>query len=436
MFKPEIESASRSELEELQLRLFQNQIRYVYKNSPMYRRKFDGAGLRPEDIKTWSDVRKVPFTVKEDLRKSQQEKPPFGDLLCVDPVEGVRVFRTTGTTGEPLRIILSSKDWFGVTCEQVALAAQANGIKKSDVAFFAFGYSTFIAFWIWHAGLESLGVTVVPGGSQSSKERIKNIIDWQATVVCGTPTYIVHLGNVAKEMEIDLASQSQVRIVLLGGEPGAEIPSTRKLIEETWGAKCYDIMGSAEVHSCLGFECVYQKGLHLNESMYLPEVIDSATGEPLAPGEQGELVMTNLCMETMPLIRYRMRDIVKLSYDRCDCGRTFVRAVGGILGRVDDMVSFGGVNIYPAAIENFVRGVAQFSTEFQIVVPKAATKERLKIRVEPASDAIGEDELKAASVGLVESIKWNIGVTPEIEIVNAGTLPRYEVKAKRVIRDA
>lgn len=435
MYRPEIESASRDALRDLQLTLFRKQVGYVYENSPMYRRKFDEAGLQPGDIKTWDDVTRVPFTVKEDLLKSQREHPPFGDLLCVDPVEGIRVFKTTGTTGEPLRILLTYKDWFGVTSEQVAYAAHSYGIKKSDIAFMPFGYSTFMAFWVWHVGLESFGVMVVPGGSQSSKERIRNIIDWRATFICGTPTYIVHLGNEAKEMGIDLATQSEIRIVMLGGEPGAEIPATRKLVEETWGAKCYDVMGSTEMHSCLGFECVCQKGLHLNEGMYLPEVIDSTTGRPVAPGEQGELVMTSLCMETMPLIRYRMRDAVKLNYDRCDCGRTFARAEGGILGRFDDMVLFGGVNIYPSAIENLVRRIKQLSTEFQIIVPRMSTKERLKIRVEPASETINQEELRAASGSLVESIKWNIGVTPEIEITSVGALPRYELKAKRVIRE-
>jgi phenylacetate-CoA ligase len=435
MYRPQMEAASREVLQALQLRLLQNQIRYVYEHSPMYKQKYDEVGLEPGDIKTLEDVGKIPFTTKEDLRKSQEENPPFGDFLCVPPQEGVRVFKTTGTTGEPIRVILTAKDWFGVTCEQVAFAAHGYGLKKSDIAFLPFGYSTVIAWWTWQVGLESLGVTVVPGGTQSSKERIKNIIEWKATFICGTPTYIIHLGNVAKEMGIDLAKQSQVRIVILGGEPGAEIPATRKLVEEMWGGKCYDVMGSSEMPACWGFECFHQKGLHLIENMFFPEVINPNTGEPTVPGEQGELVMSNLCMETMPLIRYRMRDIVKLNYDQCDCGRTFARLEGGILGRADDMIPFAGVNIYPSGIENFVRGLKQFSTEFQIIVPKVAIGKRLKIRVEPASASILENELKQASASLMESIKWKIGITPEIEITSIGSLPRFEVKAKRVIKE-
>ena len=236
-------------------------------------------------------------------------------------------------------------------------------------------------------------------------------------------------------MGINLAEESKVRAIMLAGEPGAEIPATRKLVEEMWGGECYDCMGACEMPSCWGFECVHQKGLHLIESMFLPEVINQDTGEPVVPGEEGELVMTNLCMESMPLIRYRMRDIVKLNYGKCDCGRTFARLDGGILGRADDMIPFAGVNIYPSAIENFVRSVKQFSTEFQIIVPKVAIGQRLKIRVEPASKGIDEDELKKALASLVESIKWKIGITPEIEITAIGRLPRFEVKAKRVIRE-
>jgi phenylacetate-CoA ligase len=435
MYKPQIETASREVIQDLQFRLFQNQLRYVYERSPMYRRKYDEVGLKPGDIKAVDDIKKVPFTVKEDLRKTQEENPPFGDVLCVPPEEGVRVFSTTGTTGEPIKVLLSPKDWFGVTCEQIAYAASGFGLKKSDIAFLPFGYSTFIGWWAWQTGIDSLGVTSVPGGAQSSKDRIRNIINWKATFMCGTPTYIVHLGDVAKEMGINLANQSQVRIIILGGEPGAEIPATRKLVEETWGAKCYDVTGACEMPSCFGFECVHQKGMHIIENMFLPEVINPETGEQVAPGEPGELIMTNLCMETMPLIRWRTRDMVKLVYDTCDCGRTFARLEGGFLGRADDMIIFGGVNLYPSSIEDIVRSVKKFSTEFQIFVPKIGTGKRLKIRVEPVSEAIGENALKKASAEMVESIKWKIGLTPEIEIARIGSLPRFEHKAKRVIRE-
>lgn len=435
MNKPQIETASRDVLLSLQLRLFQSQVRHVYESSPMYRRKYDAIGLKPEDIKTPDDIKKVPFTTKEDLRKSQEENPLFGDVLCVPTEEGVRTFQTSGTTGTPVRVLFTTRDWFGIACEHVAYQAHGYGIEKSDIVFFPFGYGLFVAWWAWQAGLESLGVTVVPGGGQSSQDRIRNIIDWTATVIVGTPTYIIHLGNVAKTMGIDLATQSKIRIVALGGEPGAEIPATRKLVEEVWGAKCYDAIGATEMPVSFGFECVHQTGIHLIESMFLAEVVNPDTDEPVAPGERGELVMTNLCMETMPLIRYKMRDIVKLVYDRCECGRTFARMDGGVLGRIDDMIIFGGVNIYPSAIENFVRSIGRFSDEFQVIVPKMGSGKRLTIKVEPASETMSQDELKKATAELQKMMKWKSGITPEIEITGIGSLPRFEFKAKRVIRE-
>jgi phenylacetate-CoA ligase len=435
MYKPQIETAPRDVIQGLQFRLFKNQISYVYQHSLMYRKKYDEVGIKPEDIKTPEDIKKVPFTTKEDLRKAQEANPPFGDVLCVPVEEGVRVFQTSGTTGIPLRVMFTVRDWFGFACQHIAHQAYGYGIKRSDTVFFPFGYGLFVAWWAWQAGLESMGVTVVPGGGQSSKDRIRNLIDWGATVLVGTPTYIVHLGNVAKAMGIDLATQSQIRIVALGGEPGAEIPATRKLVEEVWGAKCYDAIGATEMPVSFGFECTHQQGIHIIESMFLAEVVNPETSEPVDQGEEGELIMTNLCMETMPLIRYKMRDIARLVDDQCDCGRTFVRMEGGVLGRVDDMIIFGGVNIYPSAIENFVRSVEAFANEFQVIVPKRSSGKRLTIKVEPSSEDIGPDALKEATTELINTIKWKSGITLEIEITEIGSLPRFEFKAKRVIRE-
>lgn len=435
MYKPQIETASRDVIQDLQLGLVKNQIRYVYEHSLMYKRKYDEAGIRPEDVKTLEDITKLPFTTKKDLLDSQEENPPYGDFLCVPAEEVVRCFQTSGTTGKPVKIIHSSRDWFGMACEHVTYQAYGMGIEKADIVFFPFGYSFFQAWWGWQAGLERMGVTIVPGGGQSSKDRVRNIIEWKATVICGTPTYIIHLGDVARDMGIDLSTQSLVRIIVLAGEPGCQIPSTRKLIEGMWGANCYDGIGATEMPASFGFDCLFQNGVHLIESMFLPEVVNPETGEPVAPGEQGELVMTNLCMETMPLIRYRLGDYVKLNYDRCDCGRNFARMDGGILGRTDNMLFFSGVNIFPSAIENLIRETRQLSSEFQIVVPKIGKGGKLKIKLEPASKSVAEDELKRATEELLDKIKWRIGVTPELEIVEINTLPRFEHKAKRVIKE-
>jgi phenylacetate-CoA ligase len=433
MYKPKLETMPRDQLLEYQLNLFRKQMAHVYNRSPMYKRKFDDAGVRPEHIKTLEDVSKIPFTIKEELRQSQEKYPPFGDFHCITPEEGVRVFQTTGTTGVPVRSLLSKKDWYVNFYEQFMYFMFGYGITKADVMFVPFNYGLYIAWWGIQAAFEQAGVLIIPGGGQNSEDRIKNILEWKPTVLCGTPSYILFLGEVAKKMEVDL-SKTTVRIISTGGEPGAQVPSTKKQIETIWGAKNYDNIGSTEI-SNFGFECIAQKGTHVIESMFLAEVIDPETGQNLGPGQEGELVLTNLCCESMPLIRWRMGDIVKFDYRQCDCGRTFLRLDGGIIGRADNMFQFAGVNIFPSAIENFVRQTKEFSNEYQIFAPKIGAGKHLKIRVEPSSLTLSKEEMDRAVKNFKEIFKFRIGVTPDVEVVKIGELPRFEGKAKRVIRE-
>jgi phenylacetate-CoA ligase len=432
-WKKEIETLPREQLEELQLSRFKERLQYVYERSPMYRRKYDEAGIKPSDIRTLADIQRVPFTVKEELRESQAQHPPWGDFICIPPDEGVRVFQTTGTTGIPVKALLNKTDWFTHYYEQFMYFMYAYGIKTSDILFVPFGYGLYIAWWGFQAALEQEGVMIVPGGAQSSEGRVKNIFDWQATVVCGTPTYLLYLGDTAKKMGRPLAD-SDIRIVVAAGEPGANVPATKKAIEQLWGARCYDDIGSTEITN-FGFECVAQKGTHVIESMFYAECLDPETLEPVPPGEIGELVLSNLCTESMPLIRFRIRDLVRFNEDTCECGRTFLRLDGGILGRSDDMFQFAGVNIFPSAIENLIRQVPEFSNEYQIVVPKMGGGKHLKIRVEPDSEKIAGAQIEGAVQQFVETFKHRITITPDVEIVEIGKLPRFELKAKRLIRE-
>jgi phenylacetate-CoA ligase len=433
MYQPELETMPREGLQEYQLNLFRKQMAYVYERAPMYKRKFDQVGVRPEDIRTIEDVQKVPFTIKEELRQSQEKCPPFGDFLCISPEEGVRVFQTTGTTGIYVRSLLSKKDWYVHYYDQFMHFMYGYGITKADVMFVPFNYGLYLAWWGLQAAFEQAGVLVIPGGGQSSEDRIKNILEWKPSVICGTPTYILFLGDVAKKMGVDL-SKTPIRIVITGGEPGAQVPSTKKQIETTWGAKNYDDVGSTEI-SNFGFECVAQQGTHVVESMFLAEVIDPETGKSLNPGQEGELVLTNLCCESMPLIRWRMGDMIKFDVKTCDCGRTFLRLDGGVLGRADDMFQFGGVNIFPSAIENFVRETNEFSNEYQIIAPKRGAGKHLKIRVEPSSPTLSKEKMDRAVKIFKETFKDRIGVTPDVEVVKIGELPRFEGKARRVTRE-
>ncbi|MBC8176452.1 MAG: phenylacetate--CoA ligase family protein [Desulfobacteraceae bacterium] len=432
-WQEEIETLARQELKALQLKRFRKRMAYVYKHSPMYKKKYDDAGIRPDDIRTIEDIRNVPFTMKEELRESQAEHPPWGDFMCVPPEEGVRVFQTTGTTGIPVKVLLNKKDWTVHFYDQFMHFMYGYGMNTSDILFVPFGYGLYIAWWGFQAALEQAGVMIVPGGAQSSQDRVKNILEWDATVVCGTPTYLLHLGETARSMGLSLPD-SKVKIVAAAGEPGANVPATKAAIEELYGAKCYDDIGSSEI-SNFGFECIVQKGTHVIESMFYAECLDPDTLDPVGPGEVGELVLSNLCTESMPLLRYRMKDLVRFNRDKCDCGRTFLRLDGGILGRSDDMFQFAGVNIFPSGIENLIRQKAEFSSEYQIVVPRLGSGKRMKIRVEPASDQISETEMSQAVQEFIETFKYRITVTPDVEIAKVGELPRFELKAKRLIRE-
>lgn len=432
-WKKTLETLPRDQLRDRQLKLFQDRMAYVYERSPMYRRKFDQAGINPADIQCMEDISRVPFTVKEELRGSQEEKPPWGDFMCVPPEDGVRAFQTTGTTGTPVKVMLNKKDWAVHFYEQFMYFMHAYGIKTTDILFVPFGYGLYIAWWGFQSSLEQAGVMIVPGGAQSSKDRVKNIFNWEATVVCGTPTYLLHLGETARQMGVSLRD-SKVSIVVAAGEPGANVKSTKLAIEEAWGARCYDDIGSSEI-SNFGFECICQNGTHVNEAMFYAECLDPETLQPVRNGEVGELVLSNLCTETMPLLRYRIKDLVKFNLDECECGRTFLRLDGGILGRSDDMFQFAGVNVFPSAIENLIREVDLFSKEYQIVVPRMGSGKRIRIRVEPASGDTPEKEIKTAVEEFIENFKYKITFTPDLEVVGVGELPRFELKAKRVIRE-
>jgi len=307
------------------------------------------------------------------------------------------------------------------------------GITPADILFVPFNYGLYIAWWGFQAALERAGVMIVPGGGQSSEVRVRNLLDWGATVVCGTPTYLLYLAETARKMGVSL-DRSAVRAVVTAGEPGANVPATKRAIEAAWGARCFDDIGSSEI-SNFGFECVAQQGTHVIESMFYAECLDPETLAPVPPGEVGELVLSNLCTESMPLLRYRTGDLVRFDLAPCVCGRTFLRLAGGVLGRCDDMFQFAGVNVFPSAIENLIREVPELSTEYQLVVPPMGSGRRLRIRVEPAETGTSGATLQDAVERLIENVKYRVTITPDVEVVEPGGLPRFELKAKRVIRE-
>lgn len=429
-----VECMPQPQLLEHQLRQLRGRLDHVHARSPFYRRKLDAAGVRPGEVRTLEDVRRIPFTEKEELRLSQAANPPWGDFACIGPREAVRVFQTTGTTGRPVRVMLSRSDWFETYFQQFSHFRCGYGLTEEDVLFVPFNYGLYVAWWGFQTAMEKAGLMVIPGGGLSSKDRLRAMLDWGATAVCGTPSYLLYLAETARNNGIDLPA-SPIRKVVAAGEPGASIPSTKRAIEAQWGAECFDDIGSTEI-SNFGFECLAHQGTHVIEGMFLAEVVDPETFAPLPDGQVGELILTNLCCESVPLIRYRTRDLVRFNRTRCACGRTSLRLEGGVLGRSDDMFHFAGVNVFPAQVQELLHQVAEFSQEYQLVVPPQGSGRHLRIRVEPARAGLASRALESARECLVEMVKYRITVTPEVEVCEIGSLPRVEGKAKRVVRES
>jgi phenylacetate-CoA ligase len=281
--------------------------------------------------------------------------------------------------------------------------------------------------------MEQAGLMIIPGGGLSSKDRLRAMVDWGATAVCGTPSYLLYMAETARKNGIGLPGSS-IRKLIAAGEPGANVLSTKKAMESQWGAECFDDIGSTEITN-FGYECICHQGTHVIESMFLAEVMDPETLAPLPDGHVGELVLTNLGCESMPLIRYRTRDLVRFNRATCACGRTFLRLDGGVLGRSDDMFQFAGVNIFPTQIQNLLHELDELSQEYQLVVPKMGSGRHLTIRVEPAHEQISDAQIRSARDYLVEAVKYRISITPDVEVCAIGSLPRVEGKARRIIRE-
>ncbi|OGQ81200.1 MAG: phenylacetate--CoA ligase, partial [Deltaproteobacteria bacterium RIFCSPLOWO2_12_FULL_57_22] len=326
-------------------------------------------------------LRDLPFTIKRELVEDQIHHPPFGTNLTYPLERYIKIHQTSGTTGKPMYCLDTEESWqWWAGCWKTIF--ESAGVHAGDRIYFAFSFGPFIGFWSSWEGARSVGALAISGGGQSTAQRLKAIVDYRATVLISTPTYAVHLASEAKKAGIDLAKGSAVRITIHAGEPGASIPTTKKLLEEAWGAKCYDHPGASEV-GAYGFECEPQPGgVHVNEEEFIAEVIDPESGDPVKEGEKGELVMTNLGRIGNPVIRYRTGDLVEPGYEPCRCGRSLMLLKGGVLGRIDDMIIVRGVNIFPSAIESIVREFADIE-EFRVEVFRREALPELKLILEP-----------------------------------------------------
>ncbi|MEW5912144.1 MAG: phenylacetate--CoA ligase family protein [Thermodesulfobacteriota bacterium] len=429
-WNPFLETMDPERLRELQLTKFRAIFSWAYERSPFYRRLYRNAGLAPGDIKTLEDVRRVPKTDKALLKQAQQEEPfPYGGLLCL-PLTQVAEFRqTSGTTGKPVYQADSWPDWEWWS-EAWCYILWAQGYRPTDRVFIPFGYNIFVAFWAGHYAAEKLGCEVVPGGVLDTASRVLKIAELKATAMMGTPTYMLNMADVAQNrLGLDPAAMS-INKITCAGEPGASIPSTKRRIEEAWGAKLYDHAGATEI-GAWSYECTAQPGgLHVNEGLFLVEIDDLVTGESITePGRRGRMVITAFDRLAQPCLRFDSKDIIEWAAEPCPCGRTYRLIQGGVLGRADDITKVKGVLLSPTAIEEVVRGFAELSDEYEVVVERPGDTDNITLKVELLPEAEGAKD--AVLARLKDALRINTNLGYAIEVHPYGSLTRYEVKARR-----
>jgi len=423
MFDAGLETLPRERLRELQWRKLGAMMAGLLgteSGNRFVKLKWAGAGLgAADDVRSWEDFARLPLTHKAELVDDQASHPPFGTNLTFPLERYVRVHQTSGTSGQPIRWLDTQESWdWWIRCWGFVL--RGAGLTAADRVFFPFSFGLFIGFWAGFEGARAIGALAVPGGGQDSATRLAWMDRIGVTALVCTPSYALHLLEVARERGLD-ARKLGVRTTVHAGEPGANIPPVRARIEEGWGARAFDHAGMTEM-GAYGYECAAQGGLHVNESEFIAEVIDPATGRPAS---EGELVLTNLGRLGSPAIRYRSGDRVRLAEGPCACGRTFLRLENGILGRLDDMLIVRGVNVFPSAIEAIVRRFRAVE-EFQIEVFRTGELEEVRVLIEAVD---------ATLTGAVEeAFRAEIGLRLEVCAVAPHTLPRHELKARRVVR--
>jgi len=370
-------------------------------------------------LRTLENLQEIPFTTKQELALDQLQNPPFGRNHSYPESSYIRYHQTSGTSGRPLKVLDTYESWnWWQDCWLEVL--RSAGVNSSDRLFLAFSFGPFIGFWSAYEAAKKARALVITGGGQSSEERLDSIVGNKATVLLCTPSYALHLAEIAAKKNLDIKNSS-VRLLILAGEPGGSIPSVRQQIETLWGAVIYDHVGMTEM-GAYGYSCQKKTGIHVNEAQFIAEIIDQGTLKPVKPGERGELVLTNLGRYGFPLIRYRTGDAVINLVEACSCGSNFKLLPGGIIGRVDDMVIVRGINIFPQSIEAIIREFPEI-IEFSIVFYTLEEMNQVKINIETDADIL--PKLKAL-------LRERLGLRIEVEVVVKGTLPRFEMKARRV----
>lgn len=426
MFQKEIECMNRDELKKLQSERLVKQVKRMYENVKLFKERMDESGLTPEDIKGIEDLQKLPFSYKKDLR----DYYPYG-LFAVPLKDIVRVHASSGTTGKQIVVGYTRHDldmWSDCFARQLTAA----GATDEDFVQVSYGYGLFTGGLGAHDGTQKIGATVIPTSSGNTQRQIQTMIDFGTTVLCCTPSYAMYLGETIAEMGVK--DKLHLKAGIFGAEPWTE--DMRHAIENLLGIKAYDIYGLSEIMGPgVAYECECQNGMHVNEDMFIPEIIDPDTGEVLPEGQSGELVFTTLTKEGFPLIRYRTRDICSLNYEKCKCGRTFVR-MNKPTGRSDDMMIIRGVNVFPSQIEEVLLKIGgDVTPNYLILVDRKNNTDTLEVQVE-MSETLFNDEMKsiaAVESNIKEKLRSVLGLSAKVTLVGPKTITRSEGKAKRVI---
>ena len=405
--------------------------RFLPELSPnrFYSEKFHRAGIDMHSVYLADDVKRLPFTTKEELVAEQQAHPPYGRLLTYPLARYCYMHQTSGTTGEPLKWLDTPDDWeTWMRCW--GYVYRGAGVGEDDLVFCAFSFGPYVSHWAAIDGARHLGALCLSGGGLSSEQRLRMILDNRCTVLICTPTYALHLAEVAESLGLDLRS-SAIRTTIHAGEPGASVESVKLRIEQAWGATCFDHAGATEV-GAWAFDCQAQTGfIHLNELEFIFEVINPQTGEAVDEGTRGELVITTLSRAGMPVLRYRTGDLVELSTEPCACGRTLARIKGGVLGRADDMLIVRGVNLYPSAIDNLLRGLPSI-IEYEVEIKRVAGMDDLLLKIESREN----EPFPLIKNAVLAAFRSQLNIRVSVEQAACGTLPRYEFKARRYKRMA
>ena len=436
-------TASRDELHAIQSDKLRVAVRYVYECIPFYRRKFDRIGLLPSDIKSVDDLSKIPITTKQEMALDVASSPPWGTYTAVDDASwkqrGWQVFRSSGTTAQarPFRYTQFDRDmwaWIG------ARAMWAMGFRPGrDSAMLAFGYGPHVWLWGVHYALNLMGIPIVTAGGVDTRTRAQFIHDYEPTVLACTPSYALYLGNVMQELGYDPA-KSSIRLLCCAGEPGFSVPATRQRLESMWAAELHEFYGCTEAApSAGGYTCravaadkTGPVSTHLMEDVFLWETVDRTTHIRVPEGQSGLSVVTNLCSEASPQLRFLVGDYTTISHEPCACGRTHARAQGGFLGRADDMLNVRGVTLFPSAVEDAVRRIPEVGEEFQIVVSVERELDVLTVVVEPRPE-IAPNRYDEVARRVETQIIAQCELRPVVRTVPYGTLPKTEFKAKRLV---